>query len=458
MSKTYENGNSCPGSEIPFLWASNFLYWNRRSILSLFYMIDYDALRMQIQNELERRENNARHSFNWEEKARPSQRVPGGDWRFWLILAGRGFGKTQTGSATINAWVHAKRYRNIAIIAQTLVEARHVMIEGVSGILNTSTHPHDPTFLPSKRMLTWKNGAKALLFAGDKPQKLRGPQFDCAWVDELCKFQKPRELWDQLMLCLRLGSSPKCIITTTPRPLPLLKEIMSHPKTHVTVGSTFENEENLSQEFLDDIKNRYGDTALGRQELYAHILEQETRSLFKKEHIVYETVPPSQKVLNVIGIDPAVSTNPNSDETGIIVASLLNDGRAVVSADLSTKAPSKEWAKTVADAYNVLRIHWIVVETNQGGDLIMHALHAINPNILIKKRHVRMDKRTRLEPIVGLYEQKRVIHEKPLPLLEAQMCKELTHQSSPDRMDALAHALDELFFHHKQKPLSIWSC
>jgi phage terminase large subunit-like protein len=246
-----------------------------------------DHLKTILLNELQRRQSIDKR-YNWIEYARPEQKVPEGNWRIWLILAGRGFGKTRTGAETIRQWVDSGKYRRIALIGDNILNAQQIMIEGVSGLLQCYPPGKGPIYERSKQRLRWSNGAVAQLYAAESYENLRGPQFDAAWIDELAKFRTAEATWDQLMLSLRLGKSPKCIITTTPRPLPLLEALLQRSDVMVTRGSTFDNSENLAKEFINLMKDHYAKTHLAAQELYGHILTDHQGALWKRSMIHYQ--------------------------------------------------------------------------------------------------------------------------------------------------------------------------
>lgn len=227
--------------------------------------------------------------YDWGACARPSQKIPAGDWQVWLILAGRGFGKTRTGAETIRQWVQAQKCRRLALIADSELDGRQVMVEGVSGLLSVHPPEERPQFLSSRRELLWPNGATAFLFSAEAYERLRGPQFDGAWVDELAKFPKPEEVWDQLMFGLRLGKNPQVIITTTPRPIPLLERLIASSSTVLTKGSSYENIDNLSPTFVTQVLDRYKKTALGSQEIFAEILNTGKKVFWTSSMIRYRS-------------------------------------------------------------------------------------------------------------------------------------------------------------------------
>jgi len=388
--------------------------------------------------------------YDWERLARLSQKMPEGDWRIWLVMAGRGFGKTRMGAEAVRRWVQ-DGYRRIALIGNTREDVRSVMIEGVSGLLNICPDFERPEFERSKDQLLWPNGAMAQIFSAERYEKLRGPQFDAAWIDELAKFRRVQDVWDQLMLGLRLGEHPKVIITTTPRPIPLLKQLMARKDVLVTRGSSFENAQNLPQDFLATLATQYGHTRLGAQEIYAQILDETPGALWTRDMIKYqapagpaESNPFWQRI--IIGVDPAVSHTEHSDETGIVVVALGADDCAYVIDDHSLRAPSTQWAKLVIQTYHQWQANVVVAEKNKGGDLVESVLRVLDPNLAYRGVIATKGKVTRAEPIAALYQQGKVFHCQPLEKLERQMTGFVPGplRSSPDRVDALVWALTEL--------------
>ncbi len=406
--------------------------------------------------------------FAWEIWGRPHQFAPAGEWSNWLILAGRGFGKTRTGAE----WVRANmcgstplargRWRHIALIAETAADARDVMVgdgkaasdpKAGSGLLQIHPKAFRPTYEPSKRRLTWPNGAVASIYNGTEPDQLRGPQHDAAWCDELAKWQYAQEAWDQLQFGLRTGKNPQVCITTTPRPIQLLKHIISDPGTVVTRGSTFDNRSNLADKFLNTITRKYGGTRLGRQELEAEMLEDMEGALWKRGHIEALRIreidlPPLNRI--VVAIDPNASSEEDSNECGIICAGLGDDGCAYVLDDVSGVMAPNEWATTAIRLLRARRGDRIIAETNNGGDMVENTLRMIDSSVPFRAVWASRGKVTRAEPVSALYEQGRVRHVGPFPRLEDQMCaftvdfdrKEMGY--SPDRVDALVWAITEL--------------
>lgn len=385
--------------------------------------------------------------YDWPAVARPNQLAPDGDWRTWLLLAGRGFGKTRTGAEHVRAEVEGGRARRVALVAPTAADARDVMVEGESGILAISPPWCEPRYEPSKRRLTWPNGAIATLYSADEPRRLRGPQHDLAWADELAAWQRP-EAWDQLMFGLRLGADPHVVVTTTPRPTRVIRDLIGDATTHVTRGSTYDNAANLAQAFLEQIVRKYEGTRLGRQELYAEVLDDVPGALWTRAMLedAQHTGPIPDLVRVVVAIDPAVTSGEDSDETGIIVAGVGLDGLVYVLADRTCRMSPDGWATRAVVALDEFQADRIVAEVNNGGDLVEATIRTVRRSAPYRKVHATRGKRVRAEPIAALYEQKRVRHVPGLDQLEDQMVTFLPEGSdaSPDRVDALVWALTDL--------------
>lgn len=398
--------------------------------------------------------------YAWPIWARPEQLQPPGDWTTWLILAGRGYGKTRTGSETIREWVcgdtplSGGKYRRIALVAETAADARDVMVEGGSGILAVHPPGFRPTYEPSKRRVTWPNGAVATLYNATEPDQLRGPEHDAAWSDELAKWRYAQDSWDMLQFGLRIGN-PKQVVTTTPRPIPLLKAIMADENTVVTRGRTLDNRANLASKFLKTIVERYQGTRLGRQELDAEILEDVPGALWTRrcidEHRKRE-VPPLERI--VVGVDPAATSGEDADETGIVVAGVAPDKdghkRGYVLDDKSMRGTPDEWARRAVSAYREFDADRIIAEKNNGGEMVEHVIRSVDANVPVTLVHASRGKYVRAEPISALYEQGRVHHVGSFPALEDQMVSftpdiDRDAQGSPDRVDALVWAMSALF-------------
>jgi phage terminase large subunit-like protein len=391
--------------------------------------------------------------YEWLEWARDNQKPPPGDWRTWLLLAGRGFGKTRTGAETVRLAVTEFGYRRVALVAPTSADARDVMVEGESGILSTSPPWDVPRYQPTKRRLTWSNGAIATTFSADEPERLRGPQHDLAWCDELASWRYP-EAWDMLMFGLRLGRDPRVIVTTTPKPTKIIRELVDDPTTIITRGSTYDNRWNLAPAFLHQIIKKYEGTRLGRQEINAEILSDVPGALWNRTLLealrwpVYQSVPDLVRI--VVAIDPAATSGEEADETGIIVAGKDDNGCGYVLEDLSGHYSPTEWAKTAIALYRKHKADRVVAETNNGGEMVEATLRIVDPNVSFTAVHATRGKVIRAEPVAALYEQQRVRHVGTFPVLEDQMCGFTTDLDriaaglSPDRVDALVWAFTDL--------------
>lgn len=391
--------------------------------------------------------------YDWTIWARDKQLPPLDDWRVWLILAGRGFGKTRTGAEWVRTLAERGEARRIALVGETAADARDVMIEGESGILATCPPWFRPKYEPSKRRLTWPKGAIATAFSADDPDQLRGPQFDAAWADEIAKWRH-EAAWDNLMLGLRLGRDPRCVATTTPKPRAWLSRLIADPATRVTRGATHENIDNLAPGFLDQILARYGGTRLARQEIDGEYLVDLPGALWNRRLLdralaVSDAPPPL--VRTVVAVDPAVTAHDGSDETGIVVAGVTSLGRDAefwVLDDGSGRYSPDDWARRAIALWRHHAADALVCEVNQGGDMVRATLGTVDPNVPVRSVRATKGKRLRAEPIAALYEQGRVRHAKPLRELEDQMVAFTGDPSegSPDRLDALVWALTELAF------------
>ena len=369
--------------------------------------------------------------YDWSFWARPTQLPPPGDWRVWLLLAGRGFGKTRTGAELIRARVAALTARRLALVAPTAADARNVIVEGESGLLAVSPPWDRPRYEPSKRRLTWPKGC-----------------------DELGSWRYP-EAWDMLMFGLRLVDDPRVVVTTTPRPTKLIRALIADPTAVVTRGSTYENRANLAPAFLDQIIRKYEGTRLGRQELEAELLDDVPGALWTRgiiEAARAQAAPTLARV--VVAIDPAATSTAEADETGIIVAGKDEQGQGWVLADMSGRYPPTEWAKTAIAAYRAHRADRVVAEVNHGGEMVEATLRAIDSNVPFSAVRASRGKVTRAEPVAALYEQGRVHHVGSFPQLEDQMCDFVptgyddvglrSPRHSPDRVDALVWSLTNL--------------
>lgn len=385
---------------------------------------------------------------DWLATARPDQITPEGDWNAWVILAGRGWGKTRTGAEDA-AWAGmANPGWRIAVVAPTSADARDTCIEGDSGLLNVLPREAVQTWNRSLGELILVNGTRYKTFSADEPERLRGPQHHRAWADELAAWRYP-EAWDQLMFGLRLGEHPQAVVTTTPKPTPIVKSLVASRTSHVTRGSTFDNAANLAPSALQMLKDKYEGTRLGRQELDAEILGDLPGALWSLATLDTYRLREAPKMGRiVVAVDPAVTATEASDDHGIIVAG-LDDQRGIVLEDASIKGSPLEWARRAVSLYRSWGADCIVVEVNQGGDMVSHTLRTVDPNVNIKEVRASRGKHVRAEPVAALYEQGRVAHVGAFPELEAQMTQMTTvgyeGDGSPDRVDALVWAMTELF-------------
>lgn len=408
--------------------------------------------------------------YEWELFARDKQLAPSGGWRTWLPLAGRGFGKTRMGSEWIRSQVEgdtplsAGRRSQIALIGETSSDVRDVMINGPSGICTVSPPDYRPKYIANRKALVWPNGVEAQVFSGIDPDQLRGPQFQIGWVDELCKFQYPQELWDMFQMGLRLGDDAQCLVTTTPRPLQVLKDIVNDPTTIVVKGSTYENAGNLGSGFIKYIERKYEGTRLGRQEIHADILGDVQGALWGHGQLDRLRVDrPGNLERIVVAVDPPTTSGENADECGIVVVGVTpgardNTAKAYVLQDRSIHMASpKEWAQQALDAYNFWGADCMVAETNQGGEMVETIMRQLEPKVVYKGVHAKRGKVARAEPVASLYEQERVHHVGTMGVLEDQMAHftvtGLEDQSkSPDRVDALVYAISELMLEQIDTP------
>ena len=364
-------------------------------------------------------------------------------------MAGRGFGKTRTGAETVREWV--KRFPLVNMIGATADDARDIMIEGESGIMAICPPHERPVYKASARRLEWPNGAKSLIFTADEPERLRGKQHMKLWADELGAWRYP-EAWDQAMFGLRLGDSPQAIVTTTPKPTEAVKRLLSDPNTHVTRGTSQENRSNLAPAFYDAIIKRYEGTRLYRQEILAELLDDVPGALWTRALIdatrIHDLAEVRWDLLSriVVAIDPAVSHEETSDETGIVVAALTRSNHVIVLDDLSGRYSALDWARVAIAAFRSRKADMIVGEVNNGGDLVGANIHGVDPNVPFRAVRASRGKYLRAEPVSALYEQGRVHHVGSFPAMEDQMCG-WTPQGdakSPDRLDALVWAVTEL--------------
>ena len=390
------------------------------------------------------------YSTRWAFLAHPGQ-IPPDDasWFCYLMRSGRGGGKTRAGAEWVLKRVR-QGYKHIALIGQTSADVRDTMVElGPSSIMKIARSDEMPVYLPSKRRLIFPNGATATTFSGDEPDQLRGPAHDTAWIDELAKFQYPEDTWANMEMGLRLGDNPQVFCTTTPRPIPIIRRLIKDPQTIDVRFSTMQNAGNLSKLFLERIQARYAGTRLGRQELEGEVLDDNPNALFQRDVIenlrIHEgATPPLIRV--VVGMDPAVTGNETSDETGIIAGGLAANGHGYILKDASLQASPAEWARAGVRTFHNTRADRIVGEVNNGGDLIEVNIRTVDRNVPFTAVHASRGKAIRAEPVAALYEQGRIHHVGTFPQLEDQMCDWSPGAGkSPDRMDALVWCIWELF-------------
>uniref|UniRef100_UPI00289B23AC DNA-packaging protein n=1 Tax=Paracoccus sp. TaxID=267 RepID=UPI00289B23AC len=392
--------------------------------------------------------------------ALPHQLPPEGDWKSWVIMGGRGAGKTRAGSEWVRRQVEGTtpdapgRARRVALVAETFDQGRDVMVFGDSGILACSPADRRPVWEASKRRLVWSNGAVAQVFSAHEPEALRGPQFDAAWVDELAKWKKADDTWDMLQFALRLGDHPQQVVTTTPRNVGVLKAILKNASTVVTHAPTEANRAYLAESFLAEVQARYAGTRLGRQELEGVLLDDVEGALWTTAMIEgarVDKAPVLDRI--VVAVDPAVTGGKASDECGIVVAGVVmagpvQDWRAYVLEDASVRGGPSDWARAAIAAMARHGAERLVAEVNQGGDLIESVIRQIDPNVAFRALRAGRGKGLRAEPVAALYEQGRIRHLRDLGKLEDQMCamtvRGFEGRGSPDRVDALVWAIHEL--------------
>jgi phage terminase large subunit-like protein len=389
--------------------------------------------------------------YDWTFWARPDQAPPPGDWIVWLILAGRGAGKTRAGAEAVRLW--SQSFPSVNLIGPTADDVRDVMVQGDSGILNCCRKDERPRYLASAARLEWPNGAMSFLFSAEEPDRLRGKQHMKLWCDELAAWRRP-DAFDQAMFGLRLGDKPQMVVTTTPRPTRIIKQLAADKDTIVTRGSTFENRGHLARAFLERIARRYEGRVIGRQELLAEIVEETpgalwTRALIERQRIVSEAAPREFAEV-VVAVDPPARTGSRADECGLVVAAKASDGRLYVLADLTSQGDSPAaWAARVGAAYRGFRANRVVAEINNGGDMVAEVLRQAEPHLPVRSVTATRGKFLRAEPVAAAYERGLVFHAGVFPQLEDQLCA-LTPDfnrragSSPDRADALVWAIADL--------------
>lgn len=417
----------------------------------------------QVDEFLEGLDENAFLSLPWmfEFWALPHQLPPEGAWKTWVIMGGRGAGKTRAGAEWVRAQVEGPRpmdpgaAKRVALVGETIEQVREVMIFGDSGILACSPPDRTPEWEAGRKRLVWPNGAVAQVFSAHEPESLRGPQFDAAWVDELAKWKRGQESWDMLQFALRLGSHPRQVVTTTPQNVEVLKAILRNPSTVVTHAPTEANRAYLAASFLEEVRNRYGGTRLGRQELEGELLEDAEGALWTTamlEAARLKEVPRLSRV--VVAVDPPATGHSRSDACGIVVVGAVTEGppqdwRAVVLEDASVTAASpQDWARAAIEAFHRHGADRMVAEVNQGGEMVETVIRQFDALVPFRAVRAVEGKRLRAEPVAALYEQGRIAHVRGLQRLEDEMCRMTVRgyvgSGSPDRLDALVWALTEL--------------
>jgi phage terminase large subunit-like protein len=402
----------------------------------------------------------------WRLWAHDGQLPPPGDWHTWVIMAGRGYGKTRAGAEWVRSVAENDPTARIALIGDSLGEVRRVMVEGPSGLLAIGRAKLRPQYEPSKRQLTWPSGAVATLYSAGEPESLRGPQHSHAWADEIAKWSqshgRAEAAWDNLLLGLRLGHKPQVVATTTPRSVPLLRRLLTQPDVAVTRGRTGENGDHLAHGFLRSVQVRFGRSLLARQELDGELIEEIEGALWSRALLetCREESAHADSIRVVIGVDPPASAA--GDACGIVVCAMGADGLGRVLADCSVRKPTPErWARAVAGAASVWSADRVVAEANQGGEMVRSVLQAADIALPLKLVHASRGKAARAEPVAAVYEAGRVRHAGQFPELEDQLCGLMAGGSyegpgrSPDRADALVWGMTELMLGRRREP-RVW--
>jgi phage terminase large subunit-like protein len=389
---------------------------------------------------------------HWGLWARPDQTAPQGSWKTWLLLGGRGSGKTRAAAEWVREMMESGTCSRAALIGPTFADVRDVMVQGVSGLIATASQGHEPVYHPSLRRLVWPGGGQALLFSAEDPDSLRGPQFDLAWGDEIAAWPQPDAVLDMLRPALRVGDDPRMVLSTTPRPIAAVKRLLVDPSCRTTRASTSANQANLSPGLMDDLRQRYGQGIYARQELDGELIEdpkgaQWTRADLEAARARFEDVPLDRLI---VAVDPPASSGANADTCGIIVAGSIGWGRtarAMVLADCSVQGLlPRDWARAVTGAFEAYEADLIVAEANQGGEMVRAVLQEASPGVPVRLVHASISKRSRAAPVAVAYASGRVGHAGLFRELEDEMCRfggDGFH-GSPDRLDALVWALAEL--------------
>jgi phage terminase large subunit-like protein len=398
---------------------------------------------------------------------RPNQQLPTDDWFVWLILAGRGWGKTRTAVENIAAMLRGSSPMTapagapavMSIIADTPFDMRQYVIEGPSGFLNTGRPEYRPVHEPSKKTLTWPNGCKALLFSAEDPETLRGASGSFFWWDELAKARYAEAGWMNMLFGMREGN-PRGIVTTTPRPKQIIKDLVKGESTHITRGSTWDNQENLSPVFYEQVIKPLEGTRIGRQEIEAEILEEAAGALWNRAQIeATRAAVPKNIERVVVAVDPSGTDGSEGDEVGIVVSGRTADGRGVVLEDASMRASPQQWAAKVCELWRTWNADAVVAERNYGGEMVRAVILTADRNCPVRMVSASRGKHIRAEPVAALYEQERVIHAGTFPTLEDQMCAMTASgyhgTGSPDRLDAHVWAMTDLFIDAPAEPM-VW--
>jgi phage terminase large subunit-like protein len=379
-----------------------------------------------------------------------SELPPPGDWSTWLYLGGRGAGKTRAGAEWVRSLAEAASVPRIALVGPTAADVRDVMVEGESGLLSICPNSNRPIYEPSKRRLTWPNGVQAALFSSQEPERLRGPQHGAAWCDELAAWRNVQATWDNLQFGLRLGKRPRQVITTTPKPIKLLRDLIARAGSDVCVtkATTFDNRANLADSFFTQIISKYENTRLGRQELNAELLEDAegalwSRDLIEQCRIERSALPPQRRI--VVAVDPSVSTGAEADECGLVVCGLGTDGHGYLIEDSSARMAPISWAQRAVALYRQWGADRVIAEANQGGAMVETTVRTVDANVSFKLVYASRGKIARAEPVSALFEQKRAHLVGQFPLLEDELCTFTAGSSaSPNRLDAMVWALTDL--------------
>ena len=404
--------------------------------------------------------------YHWRLWARSEQLPPIGSWRCWLICAGRGFGKTRAGAEWVREVARDEPEARIALVGATISEARAIMVEGESGLLACTPDGWRPAFEPSLKRLTWPTGAQAFLYSAAEAESLRGPQHSHAWCDEIAKWDNASDRavrsWDNLLMGLRLGGRPRVLATTTPRAVPLMRRLIEESEdggVTITRGSTYSNAAHLPEAFLENMRNQFGGTTLGRQELDGQLLDEVEGALWSRAMLEKGRELVCSEPLDriVVGVDPPATAN--GDECGIIVAGVASDGIARILSDASLARPSPErWARAVASVTLAWKADRVIAEANQGGSMVESVLRAADCQMPIRLVHASRGKVARAEPVAALYEAGRVRHVGHFARLEDQLCGLMAGGAyegpgrSPDRADALVWSLTELMLGRRGAP------